>query len=62
MFLFHQLGSFAGVWLGGYIYDLAGNYDIVWVLSILLGVVAAVLHWLISERPLERPTLSEVRA
>ncbi|NLO79125.1 MAG: MFS transporter [Xanthomonadaceae bacterium] len=62
VFLFHQLGSFAGVWLGGYIYDLAGNYDIVWVLSILLGVVAAVLHWLISERPLERPTLSEVRA
>ena len=62
VFLFHQLGSFMGVWLGGYFYDLTGNYDLVWKLTILLALVAAALHWIINERPLERPALSEARA
>ncbi len=61
VFLFHQLGSFVGVWLGGYLYDITGDYDVVWKLAILLGVVAAVLHWFVSERPIERPALSEAR-
>ncbi|HAA45828.1 MAG: putative MFS transporter [Halomonas sp. 54_146] len=55
VFLFHQLGSFMGVWLGGYFYDLTGHYDTVWQIAILLSVVAAALHWFISEKPLHTP-------
>lgn len=60
VFLFHQLGSFMGVWLGGYFYDLTGHYDTVWQIAILLSVVAAALHWFISEKPLERTPLTKV--
>ncbi len=59
VFLFHQLGSFMGVWLGGYFYDLTGNYDTVWQIAIVLSVVAAALHWFINEKPLERSTLTK---
>lgn len=62
VFLFHQLGSFMGVWLGGYLYDLTGNYDVVWKIAILLSLVAAALHWFINERPISRPTPGEVTA
>lgn len=62
VFLFHQLGSFMGVWLGGYLYDLTGNYDVAWKLAVLLSVVAAALHWFINERPIERPAPSEAQA
>lgn len=51
VFLSHQLGSFAGAWLGGWVYDQTGQYDPVWYLSIVLGVVAAGLHWMINDRP-----------
>lgn len=54
VFLFHQLGSFMGVWLGGYLYDLTGHYNTVWQIAIVLSVVAAALHWFINEKPLER--------
>nr|WP_290702582.1 MFS transporter [Halomonas sp. UBA3074] len=60
VFLFHQLGSFMGVWLGGYFYDLTGHYDTVWQIAIVLSVVAAALHWFISEKPLERSTFTKV--
>ncbi|MBT2788157.1 MULTISPECIES: MFS transporter [unclassified Halomonas] len=60
VFLFHQLGSFMGVWLGGYFYDLTGNYNTVWQMAIVLSVVAAALHWFISEKPLERATPTKV--
>ena len=62
VFLFHQLGSFMGVWLGGYLYDLQGDYAVVWNIAILLSVVAAALHWFISERPVHRPAPSEAEA
>ncbi|EWG99959.1 MFS transporter [Halomonas sp. BC04] len=62
VFLFHQLGSFMGVWMGGYLYDLTGHYDVVWKIAILLSVVAALLHWFISEAPVKRPTPTEVQA
>ncbi len=52
VFLSHQVGSFLGAWLGGYFYEAAGSYDPVWHLSILLGVVAALLHWPIRDAPL----------
>ncbi|MFY0990650.1 MFS transporter [Halomonas sp. C05BenzN] len=62
VFLFHQLGSFMGVWLGGYLYDLNGHYDVVWQLAILLSVAAAALHWFISEAPVDRQAPAEARA
>ena len=62
VFLFHQLGSFMGVWLGGFFYDLQGDYAVVWNIAILLSVVAAALHWFISERPVSRPTPTEAEA
>jgi len=50
VFLSHQLGSFSGIWLGGWLYERYGNYDGLWMAGILLGVVAAILHWPIDER------------
>ena len=53
IFLSHQIGSFLGVWLGGYLYDRWQSYDPVWWLSVLLGVFAAIVHLPIKERPAE---------
>ena len=50
VFFSHQIGSFIGVWLGGYIHDLTGTYDAVWQTGIVLGIVAAVLHVPINEK------------
>ena len=49
-FLMHQVGSFLGAWMGGKIYAAYSNYDLMWALMILSGVVAALLHSPISER------------
>ena len=49
VFFGHQVGSFLGAWLGGYVYDATGSYDIVWWIAVALGLVAAVLHWPIRE-------------
>ncbi len=54
VFLSHQLGSFIGIWLGGWLYDHYGSYDAMWWAGIVLGVAAALVHWLIDERPHER--------
>lgn len=54
VFLGHQLGSFAGVWLGGWLYDNTGSYDGVWYAGIVLGLAAAIMHWPIRERALGR--------
>ena len=54
VFLSHQLGSFLGVWLGGRLFDLTGSYTAMWWLSVGLGVIAALLNWPISERPVAR--------
>lgn len=58
VFLSHQIGSFLGVWLGGYLYDVYGSYDIVWWLGVALGLFAAVIHWPIKEAAVERPVLT----
>ena len=54
VFLGHQLGSFAGAWLGGVIYDITGSYDGMWVLSVALALLAAGLNWPIVEHPIKR--------
>ena len=54
VFLGHQIGSFIGVWLGGWLYDRSGSYDAVWWLGAALGVIAAFVHWPIREKPAER--------
>lgn len=54
VFLSHQLGSFLGVWLGGRIYDQTGSYDGMWYAGIVLGILAALVHLPINEKPLTR--------
>ena len=53
-FFSHQIGSFLGVWLGGYLYDATGSYDIVWYISIGLGLAAAMINLPIKEAAIER--------
>lgn len=54
VFFSHQLGSFMGVWLGGYLYDATGSYDIVWYIAIGLGVLAGLVNLPINEAPIQR--------
>lgn len=54
IFFSHQIGSFMGVWLGGYLYDKTGSYDIVWYLAIALGVFAALVNLPVKESPIQR--------
>lgn len=54
-FLGHQIGSFIGVWLGGYAYQVTGSYTLVWLAGIVLAVVAAVLCLPVREQPLAQP-------
>ncbi|MDP6811779.1 MAG: MFS transporter, partial [Alphaproteobacteria bacterium] len=44
VFLSHQLGAFLGVWLGGYLFDATGSYDVVWWIGVGLGLFAALVH------------------
>ncbi|WP_310564174.1 MFS transporter [Hydrogenophaga sp.] len=54
VFFSHQIGSFMGVWLGGVLYDQTGSYDIVWYISIALGVFAALINLPVRESPIAR--------
>ena len=54
IFFSHQIGSFMGVWLGGYLYDRTGSYDIVWYIAIALGVFAALINLPVRETPIVR--------
>ncbi len=55
VFLSHQVGSFLGVWLGGYLYTRQGSYNTVWIITLLLGVAAALVNLPINEKPIARP-------
>ncbi|WP_157077204.1 MFS transporter, partial [Curvibacter delicatus] len=54
VFFSHQIGSFMGVWLGGYLYDKTGSYDIVWYIAIALGVAAALVNLPVREATIQR--------
>ena len=56
-FFSHQVGGFLGVWLGGFLFDRTGSYDVIWWLSIALGVVSAIINLPIVEKPVQRATL-----
>jgi MFS family permease len=53
-FLSHQVGSFLGVWLGGLAYELTGSYNSVWWLSVVFGVLSALINLPIVEKPVAR--------
>jgi len=53
-FFSHQVGGFLGVWLGGLLFVRTGSYDVIWCLSILLGVLSALINLPIKERPAPR--------
>ena len=57
VFFSHQIGSFLGVWLGGYLFALQGNYNVVWGIAIALGVMAGLANLPVDERPLARGAL-----
>ncbi|MBF9195446.1 MFS transporter [Microvirga terrestris] len=53
-FFSHQVGGFLGVWLGGLLYEINGNYSMVWWLSVVLGLVSALINLPIKEQPVHR--------
>ena len=57
VFFSHQVGSFLGVWLGGYIFTKAGNYDAVWMITLVLGIFATLINLPINEKPIVRQQL-----
>ncbi|MFI5446685.1 MFS transporter [Polaromonas sp. UC242_47] len=61
VFFSHQIGSFLGVWLGGYLYDRTGSYDIVWYIAIGLGVFAALVNLPVRETAIQRPRTGQLQ-
>jgi MFS family permease len=62
VFMSHQFGGFGGAWLGGYISDVTGSYDLMWMISVGLGLTAALLHWPIRDQPLARLSQETAKA
>ena len=60
VFFGHQVGAFLGVWLGGVVFVHTHSYDLVWLIAMGLGVLAAALHWPIDDREVvrRRPALA----
>ena len=54
VFFSHQIGAFAGSFLGGYFYDLYGSYDYAWYIAIALSIFATLVHLPIDEKPIAR--------
>jgi predicted MFS family arabinose efflux permease len=59
-FLSHQIGSFLGAWLGGYLFDLTGSYSLIWTATAIAGLLAALVHFPIDDRPVA--TVAPARA
>lgn len=62
VFFSHQLGSFLGGWGAGRLYDIAGNYDLMWWTAVGLSVFAAAIHWCIREQPVPRLVIAPALA
>lgn len=58
VFLSHQIGSFIGIWLGGQLYDIFGDYTLVWWIGIGVGAFSALVHLPIKERQLTRAAMT----
>ncbi len=58
--MFHQTGSFLGVWIGGRIFDRTGSYDLMWWITVAAGVVAALLTLPVDERQIPRNAVQPV--
>ena len=54
VFLSHQVGSFLGAYLGGVFYEMYGNFDYAWYVSIALSIFAGIIHLPIKEKAIER--------
>ena len=48
-FLSHQVGSFLGAWLGGFVFDVTGSYSLIWAATVAAGLLAAMLHFPIDD-------------
>ncbi|WP_111558023.1 MFS transporter [Paracoccus sediminilitoris] len=55
VFLSHQIGSFMGVWLGGWLYDVSGDYLLVWWIGVGVGAFSALIHLPVREAPARVP-------
>jgi MFS family permease len=62
VFFGHQLGGFLGVWLGGIVFDSMHSYQPLWIGSIVLGFIAAALHWPINDGEVKRSSADELLA
>jgi MFS family permease len=62
VFFSHQIGSFLGVWLGGVLYDRTGSYDIVWYITIALGIFAGLINLPVREAPIHRGSAGGLKA
>lgn len=58
VFMSHQMGSFVGVWTGGYLFDITGSYQSVWWITIALGLVASLIHIFVDDQPIERVAMA----
>ena len=54
VFFSHQVGGFLGVYLGGLLYERTGSYNVVWWLSVVFGILSAVINLPIVEKPVQR--------
>ncbi|QHE91899.1 MFS transporter [Pandoraea fibrosis] len=61
-FMSHQVGSFLGAWLGGYVLDVTGSYNLIWAATAILGAVAAALHFPINDDRVAPPVRSPMPA
>lgn len=58
VFMSHQMGSFVGVWTGGYLFDITGSYLSVWFITIALGQGASLIHIFVDDQPIERVAIA----
>ena len=61
-FLGHQIGSFLGIWLGGWVFDTTGSYDPIFCGGIILGLLATLAHFPINDKPVARLAEEALRA